>query len=200
MLVYGIGDLLAKIVGDEFDVVGFDPRGVARSTPKVTFFDGVSRGEREIWSLDMLDVIRGGPNDKDLGVEGAKGKSVEETWARALVRNGLAGENAGEWLGNVNTEQTAYDMLSIIKAFGREKLMYWGFSYGTVLGSTFAALFPVSTHCISHIQTAFGWYDIQDKVERVVLDGVVDAENYYASKSIFLASPPLTHSLRSTVD
>lgn len=59
------------------------------------------------------------------------------------MTNKLVGERGGEWLGNINTEQTAYDMLSIVKAYGREKLMYWGFSYGTVLGATFAALFPV---------------------------------------------------------
>ncbi|TVY25767.1 Tripeptidyl aminopeptidase [Lachnellula hyalina] len=41
------------------------------------------------------------------------------------------------------------------------KLVYWGFSYGTLLGATFAAMFP-------------------DHVGRVVLDGVVDAD-YYVS-------------------
>jgi hypothetical protein len=29
-------------------------------------------------------------------------------------------------------------------------------------------------------------YDIKDKVERIILDGVVDAENYYACKSLIL--------------
>ncbi|KAF9448840.1 hypothetical protein P691DRAFT_813496 [Macrolepiota fuliginosa MF-IS2] len=161
-LVYELGDLLSEALGPEFDIVSFDPRGVGFSTPKVDFFGGVLNGEREFWGSLAFGVIRGGPNEKFPEVEGEKGKSVEATWAHALVRNKLALENAGEWLGNVNTEQTAYDMLSIVKAHGREKLMYWGFSYGTVLGSTFAALFP-------------------DKVERLVLDGVVDAENYYAT-------------------
>jgi len=45
---------------------------------------------------------------------------------------------------------------------GREKLQYWGFSYGTYLGNTFAAMFP-------------------DRVHRVVVDGVVDAYNYEKS-------------------
>ncbi|KAK0191622.1 hypothetical protein F5146DRAFT_1049599, partial [Armillaria mellea] len=53
-------------------------------------------------------------------------------------------------------------MLKITEAYGRQKLQYWGFSYGTVLGATFASLFP-------------------DKIERMVLDGVVDADNYYAT-------------------
>ncbi|EKM82169.1 hypothetical protein AGABI1DRAFT_112269 [Agaricus bisporus var. burnettii JB137-S8] len=155
-LVNKLGDDLALVVGEGFDVVSFDPRGVARSTPKVNFFDGP--GERAAWG-DTLDVIRGGPNDE---LQGESGRSIEKTWARAVVTNKLVGERGGDWLGNINTEQTAHDMLSIVKAYGREKLMYWGFSYGTILGSTFAALFP-------------------DNVERMVLDGVVDSADYYAT-------------------
>ncbi|KAH9439388.1 hypothetical protein MCOR02_002945 [Pyricularia oryzae] len=41
----------------------------------------------------------------------------------------------------------------------RGKLVYWGFSYGTVLGGTFASMFP-------------------DKVGRMVLDGVVSLDIY----------------------
>jgi pimeloyl-ACP methyl ester carboxylesterase len=136
-----LGDLLAQVVGEEFDVVGFDPRGVARSTPKVTFFEGqgLGAGEREVWA-DYLSVIRSGSDDE---LDGESGRSLEKTWARAVVMNKLVSERAGDWLGNINTEQTAYDMLSIVKAYGREKIQYWGFSYGTILGSTFAALFPV---------------------------------------------------------
>jgi len=41
-----------------------------------------------------------------------------------------------------------------------ERLSYLGFSYGTVLGATFAALYP-------------------EKIDRMVLDGVVDDRQYY---------------------
>lgn len=176
-LLHRVGDLLAQILGNEFDLVSFDPRGVSRSTPKVSFFDPPGRGEREVWDQNIFSVIRGGASDPFRNITGEGGDSLESTWARAVASNKLAKERGGEWLGNTNTEQTAYDMLSIIKAYGRDKLMYWGFSYGTVLGSTFASLFP-------------------DKVERIILDGVVDVDNYYATLwSNNLLDTPKTMSL-----
>jgi len=44
---------------------------------------------------------------------------------------------------------------------GKEPLQYWGFSYGTILGATFATLQPHRAH-------------------RMVLDGVADSVDYYA--------------------
>ncbi|KAJ5386859.1 Peptidase S33 tripeptidyl aminopeptidase-like C-terminal [Penicillium cosmopolitanum] len=45
----------------------------------------------------------------------------------------------------------------------KEPLLYWGRSYGTVLGATFAALFP-------------------NRVSRALLDGVVDMDKYYEGR------------------
>ncbi|KAJ3563107.1 hypothetical protein NP233_g9157 [Leucocoprinus birnbaumii] len=156
------GDMLAQVLGDEFDLVSFDPRGVARSTPKILFLDSPGRGEREVWDSDPLGVIRDGAGDPFRNVTGEKGNTLEWLWARAVTTNKQAEARNGEWLGYVNTEQTAHDMLSIVNASGRDKLAYWGFSYGSLLGMTFASLFP-------------------DKIERVVVDGVVDGDNYYAT-------------------
>ena len=48
---------------------------------------------------------------------------------------------------------------------GKEKIMFWGLSYGTILGQTFAAMYP-------------------DRIERFVLDGVSAAEEHYSGKKL----------------
>ncbi|KAF8593653.1 hypothetical protein BDV93DRAFT_460602 [Ceratobasidium sp. AG-I] len=63
-------------------------------------------------------------------------------------------------LQSVGTAFVVQDMVRIVEALGEDGLNYLGYSYGTVLGSTFAAMRP-------------------DMVKRMVLDGVVNAESYY---------------------
>lgn len=53
-------------------------------------------------------------------------------------------------------------MMQIVDALDEDGLLrYWGFSYGTVLGSTVAAMFP-------------------DRMDKVVLDGCLNPHDYYA--------------------
>ncbi|KJA18178.1 hypothetical protein HYPSUDRAFT_45494 [Hypholoma sublateritium FD-334 SS-4] len=139
------GKTLSTILGPQFDIVGFDPRGVGRSLPRASFFR--TDAARALWaeSVRYLNI---------------SGEGIGRAWALFHVYGGLAAENDDGGLKHINTDQTARDMLRIVEAHGRSKLQYWGFSYGSVLGASFAAMFP-------------------DKVERIVIDGVVDAEDYY---------------------
>ncbi|ELU43466.1 alpha/beta hydrolase fold domain-containing protein [Rhizoctonia solani AG-1 IA] len=63
-------------------------------------------------------------------------------------------------LESVSTAYVVQDMERIVDALGEDGLNFWGFSYGTILGSTFAAMRP-------HL------------VKRMVLDGVSNAESYH---------------------
>ncbi|KAF8990425.1 TAP-like protein-domain-containing protein [Cyathus striatus] len=147
-MVLGRGDTFADILGPQFDIVSFDPRGVKRSTPKASFFS--TSAERALWGDQGPRVIN-------------SSSALTERWARAKIEGQLAKENdKNDYLRHINTDQTARDMLHIVRAHGREKILYWGFSYGSILGATFASMFP-------------------DKIERLIIDGVADAENYFAT-------------------
>ncbi|KAF7301068.1 Abhydrolase-4 domain-containing protein [Mycena indigotica] len=143
------GSKIHTVVGPEFDIIGFDPRGIARSTPRASFFS--SRAERAIFNSG------GGlsPN--------ASADTLSRIWAQGTLLGELASANDDGNLKFINTDNTARDMLRIVQKHGSDKLLYWGFSYGSVLGATFAAMFP-------------------DNVGRLIIDGVVDSEDYYATK------------------
>ncbi|KAF4622312.1 hypothetical protein D9613_009057 [Agrocybe pediades] len=148
-LIQIAGDLFGAIVGPNFDVVGFDPRGISRSTPRASFFK--TDVERSLFGV--VPILPFANNS----VEG-----IARSWARGRIIGRLAAEADDGYLRHINTDQTAHDMLRIVEAHGRSKIQYWGFSYGSVLGASFAAMFP-------------------DKIERLIIDGVVDSENYYAT-------------------
>ncbi|KAG6890672.1 hypothetical protein C0992_013344 [Termitomyces sp. T32_za158] len=110
------GELLSTVIGPQFDILGFDPRGVGRSRPGASFFE--TAVERELWSgiSDGFQVIN------------ASTGGLARAWANAAINGQLAWERQPDILGHINTDQTARDMLSIVKAHGREKLSYWGLS------------------------------------------------------------------------
>jgi pimeloyl-ACP methyl ester carboxylesterase len=66
----------------------------------------------------------------------------------------------GEYAKYLNTPQTAADMNSILDAVGQKDMIYWGFSYGSLLGQTYAALFP-------------------ERSKRVIIDGIVNQFEWY---------------------
>ncbi|KIY61221.1 alpha/beta-hydrolase [Cylindrobasidium torrendii FP15055 ss-10] len=141
--------MIESLFGSSYDLVGFDPRGMGRTTPPIRLY--TSDSQRHEWNPSPFWVTNTTINPNVL----------EENWSHFNALGDLAKENDKEGiLPHVSTDNVARDMLSIVEAMGGEKLQYYGISYGTVLGSVFASLFP-------------------DKIERMVLDGVVNVENYF---------------------
>ncbi|KAK7020737.1 hypothetical protein VNI00_017592 [Paramarasmius palmivorus] len=95
-LVLGIGQsLVANVLGPEFDFVGFDPRGIARSTPRVSWYE--TRVERQLWSQ---------PTVKELN---HSSDNVASYWTRTKITGQLAEERASDILPYMQTDFTAHE-------------------------------------------------------------------------------------------
>jgi len=119
-----VDGLLDPVLVQDFDVVGFDPRGVGASSP-IECADGPT--------LDRINHLDPDPRT-----------SAEEAALIAGARE-LAADcerHSGPLLPFVATIDVARDMDALRQALGDPKLTYLGFSYGTLLGATYARLFP----------------------------------------------------------
>lgn len=122
---------------DAYDIVGFDPRGTGTSTPVDCLDDG-----------ELDDYIAKDPDpDTDAEVETYSG------WVDAIGEG--CEEESGELAAHVTTIEAARDIDVLRATLGESQLAYFGASYGTKLGATYAELFP-------------------DRAGRLVLDGAVD--------------------------
>ena len=110
-------------VRERFDIVGWDPRGVAASDPAVDCTD----------DLDAYISLDPSPDS----VEEQQASNAEAE----LLAEACAARSA-DLLPYLATEYTARDMDRIRAALGDEKLSYFGYSYGTYLGAVYAELFP----------------------------------------------------------
>ncbi|NGN67637.1 alpha/beta hydrolase [Streptomyces sp. A7024] len=111
-----------------YDLVSFDPRGVGRSSPLRCGDEAAEdRLEREL--VENAPA----PGDAADDVAGAK------EYAAACHRDN------GPVIDHVGTLDTARDLDVLRQALGEQKLHYFGISYGTRLGATYAGRFPDRT-------------------------------------------------------
>ncbi|PWY83504.1 hypothetical protein BO70DRAFT_370735 [Aspergillus heteromorphus CBS 117.55] len=178
--------------GKYFDVIGFDPRGINNTTPNFSCFRNPMA--RKAWLLQSAAE----------GILGSSEGAFNTLWARyeafgmSCSQEDPETSDDHEWIAqHMNTAPVVADMVAFIERHGewrereteklvtamdrsgskqdieairtrnrwdrgQEKLQYWGFSYGTILGATFAAMQP-------------------HRIHRAVIDGVVDADDYYAA-------------------
>ncbi|KQX05704.1 MULTISPECIES: alpha/beta hydrolase [unclassified Leifsonia] len=109
-----------------YDIIGFDPRGVSRSTP-VTCYEPA---QMDAYLYDITPGERG--SDAWLAAKTARGEAFAEA----------CDSNTGPLLDNVDTESAARDLDLLRAALGDSTLNYLGYSYGTYLGAVYAGLFP----------------------------------------------------------
>jgi pimeloyl-ACP methyl ester carboxylesterase len=144
----GVNDLPAELniltpeLLARFDIVEFDPRGVERSSP-VLCSTGSSAGSSSTTPEPLPDPVP--------STAGAQLALITNDVDYAKQCESLS----GKVLPYVGTVDTARDLDEIRQALGDAQLTFFGHSYGTLLGATYAQMFP--TH-----------------VRAMVLDGAID--------------------------
>ena len=113
------GSLISSTIGDSFDVIGFDPRGIGASTPRLDCF--ATELERNMWNVQEGQQLLNASDEPLLGFYAARAKVVGERCAQ------LSSATAGDIARFMGTASVATDMLKIAEKLGQEKVQYWGF-------------------------------------------------------------------------
>jgi pimeloyl-ACP methyl ester carboxylesterase len=138
-----VASSLPKAVASQYDVIGFDPRGVGASKPALDCKPG------------YFNPVRPDSVPSTSAIEKAN-LSRAKSFAKAC------GTKYASVLPYINTVSAVKDMDSIRKALGAKKINYFGYSYGTYLGQVYAKLFPTRVRrlVLDSIVDPHGvWYD-----------------------------------------
>ena len=117
-------DAFGKRLLQAFDIIGFDPRGVALSTPLDCLTD------KEVDEFIAFD----GTPDSDEELRESMQLSINLANGCKAIENNL--------IAHVGTQEAARDIDIIRELVGDSKLNFLGASYGTYLGGMYAELFP----------------------------------------------------------
>jgi pimeloyl-ACP methyl ester carboxylesterase len=133
------GPFLDPQVHERFDVIGFDPRGVGLSDP-VTCFPNQAAEDRFLAGVPVFPTTA---------------RETARFTAAFAATSASCELLSGDRIEHASTANVARDMDLLRQAVGDEQLSYLGYSYGTILGATYSALFP-------------------DRVRALALDGTLD--------------------------
>ncbi|WP_320773394.1 alpha/beta hydrolase [Streptomyces sp. CRN 30] len=145
-----VASALPERVAAEYDVVGFDPRGVGASRPALNCRPG------------HFAPVRPAPWPATPAAEAANRERA------AAFASGCARRH-GDVLPHMGTVSAARDMDVIRRALGARRINYFGYSYGTYLGAVYAKLHPHRVRRMaldSVVDPTRVWYDsnlLQDR-------------------------------------
>ena len=113
-------------LAERFDLIGFDPRGVGKSTPEIRCLTDAERDEQRAQTL--VDMTPAGIAEQE--------REARETAEKCEQRMGIG------YLAHVGTVDVVKDLDVLRAVLGDDKLNYLGYSYGTRIGAAYAEQFP----------------------------------------------------------
>ncbi|MFE2363237.1 alpha/beta hydrolase [Streptomyces sp. CH8.1] len=138
-----VASALPKDVAAQYDVIGFDPRGVGKSEPALDCGSG------------HFTPVRPDSVPQDEATERANLDRV-----RAFAES--CGAKHADVLPHIGTVSAARDIEVLRTALGAERISYFGYSYGTYLGAVYAKLHPGRVHRLvldSVVDPTGVWYE-----------------------------------------
>lgn len=147
---------------ERFDIVGFDPRGVGASTPAVRC---AATSEEASSLLNPTFPLTG----------------IQELTALTKAAQGASGcRRSATIASHMSTANVTRDLELLRRAVGDSKLSFLGFSSGSLIGQTYANLFPSTTRALA-------------------LDGTLDPVRFTTGRGVLEANQPLDYRLKSYV-
>jgi pimeloyl-ACP methyl ester carboxylesterase len=131
MAALASGSLSHSPVTEKFDLVGFDPRGVAASAPAIDCFTDAD-----------IDAGRG------ITTVLTGSGSWTERDTRTIVERCSQRSGGDDVLSAVGTRNAARDMDVLRAVLGDDRLTFLGRSYGTRLGAVYAEMFPANVRAM----------------------------------------------------
>ncbi|KAI1312025.1 Alpha/Beta hydrolase protein [Xylaria venustula] len=160
-LLLSLRSVIGEVLGEQYNFVSFDPRGVNNSGPSLDCFSGDAEARAAFNRLHVTGTTNVSTPSLE---EQYYSASIFGEWCNAAVENGSP---HGYY---VTTPAVAHDLLTFIEAEAEvsgkkpSEAQLWAYagSYGSVIGTTFASMFP-------------------DRIGRLILDGIMNAEQYYSN-------------------
>ncbi|MEU4238726.1 alpha/beta fold hydrolase [Actinoplanes sp. NPDC026619] len=138
-----IGSLVPDGVGNAYDWIGFDPRGVGASKPSLSC-------DSDYAGYNRPEYVPTNSAIEKIWLQRA------ETYAKDCAKAG------GDLLNHLKTQDTVRDMESIRLVLGATQINFYGFSYGTYLGQVYATMFPSRVRRMvldGNVDPSRVWYD-----------------------------------------
>ncbi|MGW5865250.1 alpha/beta hydrolase [Streptomyces sp. NPDC055239] len=123
----GKGQKLPQAVRDAYDLIGFDPRGLGRSSPVTCGFEHADLATSRMRPWPAADG------------------SITENMTTAQRMSDACARNGGDLIRHITTANQARDLDRVREALGERKVSAWGVSYGTYVGAVYSQLFPHRT-------------------------------------------------------